>query len=215
MTNLIFTNMPTQTCYATHRPLSGDALCVHRNVLDAMGWGPRRYEEDEYGEEVEVPMFIHTFKGHLRHRGIFCNFSRHVRLSTTAANMPKIKDFEDALYRARNFELARILALTQACSENQTYRVKFMSNPCFDGSKDWLTQAMEFFLEKYHTLETEHANILAQFRDAETKLEYLGVFDQMLDLRYGKNNRRPNTWTCWPEAQIHPEDLVLFPDEEG
>ncbi len=202
--------MEIQTCYATHDPLSQDALCLHRNVLDSLGWGPRRYEEDEYGDEVDVGTFIDMFKDHLKHHNIHVDFSRHARLSTYAANVPQFKDFEDALFRARSFELSRILKLTHACYTDQRYRTRFMKNPCFDGAKNSLTQATEFFVEKYHGLENTFCAIKDQFNQAKTKEDYLNVLDQMLDLRYTKSNRRPNTWTCYPKAQIHPNDLGQF-----
>lgn len=206
------TNM---TCYVTNEPLSRDALALHRQVLDKLGWGPKRVVENEYGEEEEVVQFIDWFKDHLKHRNVDVDFSRHARLSTQAANMPRIEDFEDALYRARNFQLTHILTLTDACYTDQKYRERFMENPCFDGTINYLDQATNFFVAKYHALQDTFTNILNVFRRASTKEEYLHVFDQMLDLRYGKENRRPamTPWACSPKAQIHPDDSGQFENQ--
>ena len=199
----------------TNQTMTRDDLKLHNKVLDALGWGPRIYEEDEYGEEHEVEKFIDFFKDHLKFKRLRFDFSRHAQLSTYDANVPQIKNFEDALFRARNFELARILGMTEACLKNPVYRMKFLDDPCFNGTVSTLDQATNFFISKYNELETKFTTIMETFHIAHTKEDYLNVFDQMLDLRYGPENRRPKMrpWECHPQARIHPNDLGQFEEQ--
>jgi hypothetical protein len=198
--------MPQFTCQHTNQELSQESLDLHRKVLAQLGYGPRRYETDDNGEDVEIASFGHTFSDHLNFCHIKHDFSPHVRLCTHAANMPTVQNFEVALYRARNFKLARLLKKTQACWQDPKYREKFIADPCMDGITDNQTAATQFFVEGYTKLENTHARILDQFRRVVSEQEYLDVLDQMLDLRYERHNRRPNTWTCCPKAEIHPND---------
>lgn len=198
------------SCAVTNIPLEQNELDLHDKVLCDLGWGPKKYIEDEYGEQYPVDRFVDFFKRRLKARHIRFDFSKHAQLCTYAANVPQYKDFEDALYRARNFELSRILTMTKACLENQTYRERFMDNPRIDGTMDTISQATEFFNSKYQELQNKFNTIMEQYQNATTEQEYLDVLDHMLDLRYGKDNRRPNPWTCVPKAQIHPNDVDKF-----
>ena len=202
------------TCECTHTVLTDKEQHAYTESLHAIGIGtkPRVLGTDTHGNKVygESP-FAAQLKSRLqRERRIV--FKQHARLAFSTVNTPRVDDFEAVVGYAHNIRLGKLVGRAEACYSDPRYRAKFMKNPSTDGIESNMDQAVRFFVEEYAQLQSTTQAILDAFATAQTEDEFVAVVDRMLDLRYGKNNRRPTNapWMVSPRATIHRDDIHMF-----
>lgn len=177
------------SCTFSHVDLTPVELGLHHQVLRVLGH-KRQTWEDEDGEMHHVKPFIERLKPFLRNRGRF-DFSRHVIMCGQVGHSPHPDHFDDALHRARNFALARVLILCKACLDNKTYRPRILGKLwCNDGTVYIWHQIADYFADEYYKIESRVQAIRHQFAN-ETLEDRAEAYEKMADLLHTRENRQP------------------------
>lgn len=200
-------------CTRTQQELTQEEVSMHNQVKRRLGQFPPDTYLDENGDLVVVERFVDKLISYLKHARFDFDFSMNGPICGQITTVPRVKDFADVLWKVRNIVLSRLIVITEACANHEHYRHRYMEKPCFDGTVKPFVQACNYFMEQYTKIDAHYTTLLARFDRINTKTDYLDVLNDMLDWRYTKENRRPVNapWQCWPMAQIHEDDVGMFP----
>ena len=208
----------SRRCNACKTELRHSELQLHYKVLRDLGLGPRRRPNANEDAIVADP-FPRRLKSAIKSYGPHgpnYSISPHVALCVQCANSPYTDpcstEVVDALHRAQNIALSRVMKLAEACTRNQTYRDRFFVDPVRDGTRSIWSQVIQFFRTEYDKVQTQVDTIQAKFDKAVEEAEFVHAIDSLLDLEYGPHNRRPSNapWKCIPKARLSEFDVDKF-----
>ena len=199
-------------CTQTQQELTKDEMSMHNQVKRYLGQVPPDTYLDDNGDRVVVERFVDKLVSHLNHVRFDFDFTMNDPICAQASNVPRMKYVPDVLWKVRNIKLSQLIVLTEACAHKEHYRHMFIKKPCFDGTVTPFVQACKYFMEEYTKIQAKYTTLLARLDCVKDKETYLSLLNDMLDWRYTKENRLPSNspWHCWPNAQIHDEDVGML-----